>query len=290
MISQKQDCKIYLGGIIRMDDLRVFMSIIKTNILTGAPKFLSRAVWVIFLLMIMQPVIRFIESLLDKIFSRSKVDPLLRTFVLSLVKTVVYIIFFFLIVGGIGIKATSLVALLGTAGVAVGLALQGSLSNIAGGVLILFFKPFSKGDYITTSLGSGVVHSIYILYTVLLTIDNKRITIPNGQIANTSITNLSKEKERRVDLVISASYDNDVKKVKEVLTRIADENDKILHDKGYTIRLSAHSSSSLDYNFRVWVRAEDYWEVYYSLMETVVVEFKKENLEIPYQKIDIYQK
>lgn len=273
-----------------MNELSIFCGTIIAAIIAGAPKFLARCVWVIFLLAIMKPVIGMVIKLINNFFERGKVDPLLRTFLTSLVKTIVYIVFFFLIVAGIGIKATSLVALLGTAGVAVGLALQGSLSNIAGGVLILFFKPFSKGDYIMTGLGSGTVSSIYILYTVLVTPDNKRITIPNGKLANSAMTNISQEKERRVDLVISASYDNDVNKVKEVLEKVARENDKVLHEKGYTIRLSAHSASSLDYNFRVWVRSEDYWEVYYTLMETVVIEFNKAGLEIPYQKIDIYQK
>lgn len=271
-------------------DLHNLVNVMLENIAKGAPKFAGRCIWVIFLLIIMGPVVKFSVKTTRKVLTKSKVDPLLESFLVSLVKTIVYIGFFFLIVGGIGIKATSLVALLGTAGLAVGLALQGSLSNVAGGVLILFFKPFAKGDYIVTGQGAGTVDSIYILYTVLMTPDNKRITIPNGQLVSGAITNVSSEAERRVDLVISAGYDDDVNKVKEVLTRIAKENPKVLHDKGYTVRLTAHSASSLDYNFRVWVKSADYWETYYTLMETVVIEFKKEGLEIPYQKIDIYQK
>ncbi len=254
------------------------------------PILAAKILWIVFLFAIMRPVVNGILKALKLMMEKSKVDALLQSFILSLTKTVVYIGFFFLFVSGLGIKATSLVTILGTAGIAVGLALQGSLSNLAGGVLILFFKPFLKGEYISSSSGDGTVDNIHILYTTLITPDNKRIIIPNGQLANGSITNISRETERRVDMVISTSYDDSVLKTKEVLKRIADENDKVLHEKGYTIRLNKHSASSLDYNFRVWVKSEDYWDVYYTMMETVVIEFAKEGIEIPYQKIDIYSK
>lgn len=238
----------------------------------------------------MKPTVNMIVKTLRALLHKSKADPLLESFLVSLIKTVVYIGFFFLIISGIGVQATSLVAILGTAGLAVGLALQGSLANLAGGVLILFFKPFLKGEFITAAAGSGTVTAIHILYTTLTTPDNKRIIIPNGQLANGAVTNISREPERRVDLVISTSYDTPVEKAKAVLKRIAEENEKVLHEKGYTIRLNAHSASSLDYVFRVWTKTPDYWEVYFELMETVIIEFNKEGIEIPYQKIDIYNK
>ena len=269
---------------------QMFIDSMMDSIARVLPKIAIRVVWVIFLLLIMKHVVNAIIKTLRALLCRSKADPLLESFLVSLVKTIVYIGFFFLIISGIGVQATSLVAILGTAGIAVGLALQGSLTNLAGGVLILFFKPFLKGEFITAAAGSGTVTAIHILYTTLTTPDNKRIIIPNGQLANGAVTNISREPERRVDLQISTSYDTPVEKAKVVLKRIADENKKILHEKGYTIRLNAHSASSLDYVFRVWVKTPDYWDVYFEVMETVVIEFAKEGIEIPYQKIDIYNK
>ncbi len=279
-----------IAEVLQDKKMHAFLNTVLDSIAKALPSIAMRLLWVIFLLAIMKPVVNMVIKTLRAILHKGKADPLLESFLVSLVKTVVYIGFFFMIISGIGVQATSLVAILGTAGIAVGLALQGSLANLAGGVLILFFRPFLKGEFITTGAGSGTVTAIHILYTTLTTPDNKRIIIPNGQLANGAVTNISREPERRVDMVISTSYDTPVEKAKAVLQRIAEENDKILHEKGYTIRLNAHSASSLDYNFRVWTKSENYWEVYYTMMETVVIEFAKEGIEIPYQKIDIYNK
>ena len=279
-----------LASVINNPKTQIFFDSLIDSIAKIFPNIAIRSLWVIFILIIMKPTVNMIVKTLRALLHKSKADPLLESFLVSLIKTVVYIGFFFLIISGIGVQATSLVAILGTAGLAVGLALQGSLANLAGGVLILFFKPFLKGEFITAAAGSGTVTAIHILYTTLTTPDNKRIIIPNGQLANGAVTNISREPERRVDLVISTSYDTPVEKAKAVLKRIAEENEKVLHEKGYTIRLNAHSASSLDYVFRVWTKTPDYWEVYFELMETVIIEFNKEGIEIPYQKIDIYNK
>lgn len=279
-----------ITDLLQVENAHTFLQTVMEAFAKALPGIAAKLAWIIFLLIIMRPVVNMVTRTFRALMEKSNADPLLESFVLSLTKTIVYIGFFFLFISGIGIQATSLVTILGTAGIAVGLALQGSLSNLAGGVLILFFKPFLKGEYITTSAGSGTVTSIHILYTILTTPDNSRIIIPNGQLANGAVTNISREPVRRVDMVISTSYDTPVEKAKSVLERIAKENDKVLHEKGYTIRLSKHSASSLDYNFRVWANSGDYWEVYYTLMETVVIEFAKEGIEIPYQKIDIYNK
>lgn len=279
-----------LASVINNPKTQIFFDSLVDSIARILPKIAIRSLWVIFILVIMKPVVNTIVRALRAVLHKSKADPLLESFLISLVKTIIYIGFFFLIISGIGVQATSLVAILGTAGLAVGLALQGSLANLAGGVLILFFKPFLKGEFITTAAGSGTVTAIHILYTTLTTPDNKRIIVPNGQLANGAVTNISREPERRVDLTISTSYETPVEKAKTVLGRIAKENKKILHEKGYTIRLNAHNASSLDYVFRVWVKTPDYWDVYFEVMEAVVIEFAKEGIEIPYQKIDIYKK
>lgn len=254
----------------------------------GLPDTLLKIIWIGFLLAVMNPVIKLSIKTLKLVMEKSHVDELLISFIISLSKTILYLIFFFLIIGSLGVRATSLLTLLGTAGLAVGLALQGSLSNLAGGVLILFFKPFLKGEWIESEAGSGVVETIHILYTVLNTKDNSKIIVPNGQLANSSLKNISRNRERRVDLEISVAYGTSGEKVKEVLKEIADKNSKILHEKGYVIRMCRHNSSSLDYNYRVWVLKENYWEVYYDLLEEVVIRFEKEGIEIPYQRIDIH--
>lgn len=254
------------------------------------PGTILRIIWIIFLIIIMKHVVNIIIQALKLLMEKSHVDELLSSFVLSLTKTIIYIGFFFLVIGGLGVKATSLITLLGTAGLAVGLALQGSLSNLAGGVLILFFKPFLKGEYIKSNSGEGTVESIHILYTILTTLDNSRIIIPNSQLANTAIINISRNDERRVDLTVSVAYGTSEEKVKNTLTEIAKEDSNILHDKGYTIRMNKHNSSSLDYVYRVWTKKENYWEVYFSLTEKVAKYFEREGIEIPYQKVDIYNK
>lgn len=254
------------------------------------PGTILRIIWIIFLIIIMKHVVNIIIQTLKLLMEKSHVDELLSSFILSLTKTIIYIGFFFLVIGGLGVKATSLITLLGTAGLAVGLALQGSLSNLAGGVLILFFKPFLKGEYIKSNSGEGTVESIHILYTILTTLDNSRIIISNSQLANTAIINISRNDERRVDLTVSVAYGTPEEKVKKTLTEIAEEDSNILHDKGYTIRMNKHNSSSLDYVYRVWTKKENYWEVYFSLTEKVAKYFERERIEIPYQKIDIYNK
>lgn len=254
------------------------------------PGTILRIIWIIFLIIIMKHVVNIIIQTLKLLMEKSHVDELLSSFILSLTKTIIYIGFFFLVIGGLGVKATSLITLLGTAGLAVGLALQGSLSNLAGGVLILFFKPFLKGEYIKSNSGEGTVESIHILYTILTTLDNSRIIIPNSQLANAAIINISRNDERRVDLTVSVAYGTQEEKIKKILTEIAEENSNILHDKGYTIRMNKHNSSSLDYVYRVWTKKENYWEVYFSLTEKVAKYFERERIEIPYQKIDIYNK
>lgn len=208
-----------------------------------------------------------------------------------MIKTLMYVILFFLIVGIAGVKATSLVTVLGTAGLAVGLALQGSLANLAGGMLILFFKPFTKDEYIVASSGvEGTVDKIQILYTILTTPDNKVVIVPNSQLANNAITNVSRNPERRLDMVFSVSYDTPTEKVKEILNRIANAHPAVLKEKPINIRMSVQNASSLDFIFRVWVKKEDYWTAKFDFTEIVKTEFDANNIEIPYQKIDIYRK
>lgn len=269
---------------------QIFLEQLKGDAIKMLPVISIKILWLIFIGFIFKPVINGVINFAKILLEKNKVDPLLKSFIISFLNVLLYVLFFFLVIGGLGIQATSFVTILGTAGIAVGLALQGSLSNLAGGVLILFFKPFSKGDLIVTSSGTGTVESIYILYTVIVTLEGFRITIPNSMLSNAAVTNMSNNPERLLDTIISVGYESDLELVKTVIRSILDNNKNILHEKDYTIRLKTHNASSLDFVVRAWVKKENYWNAYFDFMEQIVLEFRKHNIEIPFNKLDVYQK
>lgn len=190
----------------------------------------------------------------------------------------------------IGIPATSFVALLGTAGVAIGLALQGAFSNFAGGIMILIFHPFKVGHYIETSGLSGTVKEISIFYTVLTTPDCKDITIPNGTLMNSSVTNYSAEPTRRLDITFSVAYDSDIEKVKSILLKHANAHELTLKTPEPFARMTAQNTSSLDFALRVWVNNGDYWALKFDLLESIKKDFDSEGIVVPYQQLDVHVK
>ena len=259
------------------------------------PLLAGRIVAFIVVCFIWPKLTKFLLKSLDKATTLKNNDPLLLTFLKSLLKAVMYIILAFILIGIIGIKATSLVTILGTAGVAVGLALQGSLSNLASGILILFFKQISKGDFISSLDKNieGTVQSIHIMYTVIQQPNGPLIFVPNSQIANASIINYSKNPYRRLDLVYSASYDVPVDKVISVLHQVIENEPRIVKDdpdKPITISLNKQNASSLDYMFRAWVKKEDYIDTMLDCNINVKKFFDKNGIEIPYNKLDLYVK
>ncbi|WP_338946987.1 mechanosensitive ion channel [Fusobacterium canifelinum] len=238
---------------------------------------------------------KFLVKTLEKALLLRNNDPLLISFLKSLTKTIMYIILAFILVGILGVRATSLVTILGTAGVAVGLALQGSLSNLASGILILFFKQVSKGDFVSSLDKNieGTVQSIHILYTIIQQPNGPVIIVPNSQIANASIINYSKNPFRRLDLIYSASYDVPVDKVISVLHQVIENEPRIIKndpDRPITISLSKQNASSLDYMFRAWVKKEDYVDTMLDCNINVKKFFDKNGIEIPYNKLDLYMK
>ena len=238
---------------------------------------------------------KFMLRLLDKSRTLKNDDPLLLSFLKSLVKAIMYVIEAFLLIGIIGIKATSLVTILGTAGVAVGLALQGSLANLASGILILFFKQVSKGDFVSSLDKNieGTVESIHILYTVIKQANGPLIFVPNNQIANASIINYSRNPYRRLDLTYSSSYNAPIDKVISVLHQVANDETRIIKDNPdmpISISLNKHNASSLDYIFRAWVKKEDYLDAMFACNANVKKYFDQNNIEIPYNKLDLYMK
>jgi small conductance mechanosensitive channel len=216
------------------------------------------------------------------------VEPSLAQFVYSLFKVILKILLVISVVSALGVPMTPFIALVGAAGLAVGLALQGSLSNFAGGMIILFFKIFKVGDYIEAQSQTGTVRKIEIFHTTLLTPDNKTIIIPNGILSNGVITNFSKQKVRRVDLVFSVSYGDDLKKAKKAIDKVIESHSKILKEPAPLARVAQFADSSVNFNVRVWVNKEDYWDVYYDLLEQVKEGFDKAGITIPYPQTDVY--
>ncbi len=233
-------------------------------------------------------LIKFVKKWIKTSHRFDSVDAGVRTFLSSFLSIALNIFLFISIAMILGIPTTSFITALASCGVAIGLALQGALSNLAGGIMILIFKPFKVDDYIVTPSASGTVFGISIMYTTLKTPDNKVITIPNGTLTNSVVENYSASKERRVDFVFTTDYNCDIEKVKSVLLDTANRNELVLKDPAPFARLSNHGESSLEFTLRVWCKADDYWTVNFDLLEAVKKEFDKNGISIPYPQMDIH--
>lgn len=233
-------------------------------------------------------VIGRIMNLMSKAMERSKVEVTLRRFLSSLVGIGMKAILLIIFASMVGVETASLIALLGAAGLAIGLALQGSLANFAGGVLILFFRPFKADDVIEAQGYVGIVEEIQIFNTILRTLDNQRVIIPNGLLSNGCVKNLFAESTRRVDLTFGISYADDIAKTKSVLQAVVDSDSRILKDPGADIFVSAHGDSSVNFLVRPWVKSEDYWPVYFHMMEEVKLAFDREDITIPFPQRDVH--
>lgn len=229
-------------------------------------------------------------SALKKGLKKSKLDPICHKFVLSFLKITLYVLIVIIVLSKLGIPMTSLVTILGAAGLAIGLALQDSLSNLAGGFILLFTKPFQVGDYIEISEVAGTVKHINILQTKLHTVDNKAIYIPNGQVSSAKIINYSREENRRLDLVFSIGHNDDFVKAKEIITDIVARNPYTLKEPAPIIRVCEHAANSINIAVKVWVLTEHYWDLNYDLLEDVKLAFDKNNISIPYSQMDVYIK
>ena len=217
-----------------------------------------------------------------------KLDVSLRSFMASFAKILLYALLIITVAMILGVPATSFITILASCGVAIGLALQGSLSNFAGGLMILFFRPFKVGDYIEAAGESGTVAEISVVYTELLTPDNKRITVPNGTLTNSVIKNYSREKLRRVDLSFSVAYDSNDETVKNIIQGIINHHPKALQEPAPFVRLSAQEDSALIYTARVWCNNEDYWTVYFDVLEAVKAAFDENGITIPFPQMDVH--
>lgn len=266
--------------------LKDFFTTIGDNFVAAIPSIITAAI----LLIVGIVLSKLILFIMNKGMEKSHIDKTVTRFSYSLVKIILYVLVATIVLAVLGIPMSSIIAVIGTAGVTVGLALKDSLSNIAGGFTILITKPFAIGDYILTEGAEGTVELISIWYTKLLTNDNKTVFIPNGQIISSKITNYTMQKTRRVDITFQISYDNDFRTAEGIIKDILDRHEKVLKDKEYMVRLSSQSESSLDIICKAWVMKDDYWDVYYDVLAQVKDAFDENGIEIPYRQLDVHMK
>lgn len=233
-------------------------------------------------------IIKLIKNRLANGLLKKRADPTLHSFFSNLISFVLNFILIIFIISILGVNTSSLVALLASAGLAVGMALSGTLQNFAGGVVIILFRPFRVGDFISAQGQEGVVKEIQIFNTIVLTVDNKVVHIPNGILSTGVMTIYTKEETRRVDWTYSIAYGDDYDKAKEVLLRICGEDQRILKEPVPFVEISTLNTSSVDLKVRVWVKSADYWPVFFSMNEKVYKELPKEGLHFPFPQVDVH--
>ncbi len=233
-------------------------------------------------------VIALIVRGLRKLMQKQDVDKTLETFVCNLVRMALLVVVIIAAIGALGIQTTSFIAIFGAAGLAIGLALQGSLSNFAAGVLIVLFRPYRVGNYIEGAGISGTVEQVQILTTILITPDNKEIIVPNSQIMNSIITNYSANDTRRVDMVVGVSYDDDIDKVRSTIEDLVAADDRIFDEPACTIAVSALADSSVNFVVRPWVKSGDYWGVMFDMTEAIKKRFDEEGISFPFPQQDVH--
>ncbi len=234
-----------------------------------------------------QKVINLILKINKKALERSSLDVGVAKFIASILRTVLYAVLVLMIVDTLGFQTTSLLTIFGSAALAVGMSLQGSLTNFAGGILLLIFKPFTIGDYIISGSNEGKVVAIEMLYTRLLTIDNKNIMVPNGALSNSSITNVGAEGIRRLDIEIGISYESDLHKAKQLLTDILSSNPDIFHDREERVIVKELAERCVTLETRVWVSQDKYWDTRFALLEKYKEVFDVNGISIPYNQLDV---
>lgn len=233
-------------------------------------------------------VVKKVAGSVAAVLKKRDLDQTVVDFIENMVRYVMFAIVLIAALGRVGVETASIVAVIGAAGLAIGLALQGSLSNFAAGVLIVTFRPFKSGDYVEVGGVAGSVASIQIFSTVLTTPDNKMVVVPNGTVISSPITNYSRHATRRIDFIIGVSYKSDLQKTKEVLTRIVKADERVLQDPEPTIGVHALMDSSVNFVVRPWVKTEDYWSTYFDLMQAIKEGLDKEGIEIPFPQMDVH--
>jgi len=234
-------------------------------------------------------IVNMVVNFTKKLMVKGKVDGILINFIGSIVKTILLLFVVIASLNQLGVNTTSLIALIGAAGLAIGLALQGTLQNLASGVMLIIFRPFDAGHFVEAAGVSGVIEEIGIFTTTMRTGDNREIIIPNGEIFGGTITNYSKRSTRRVDMVFGIGYDDDIKKAKEIMTRVLAEDDRVLKEPAPLVAVAELADSSVNFNVRPWCATAEYWNVYFDTHEKIKLAFDAEGISIPYPQMDVHQ-
>lgn len=260
------------------------------SLLPDLTAFLTTIILAVVVYFIGTRIIKFLMKTYDRWAERKEVDEGVRQFLRSLFKAALYLLLVFVILTFFGVTTASVVAVLGSAGLTLGLALQGSLSNFAGGVIILIMKPFKVGDYIIedTNKNEGTVEEISLFYTRLATRDNQQVLIPNGVLANSSMTNVTSTDKRRIDLLIGVSYEADIRKTKEVLQEVIQKESACLLEEESRVFVSELADSCVTMGIRIWVKTEDYWDAKWRLTENIKYALDEHGIEIPYPQMDVH--
>lgn len=233
-------------------------------------------------------LIKIIMKAVRKSKAVEKADTTVARFLMNFLNIALNIVMIVTVIAILGVPMASVVAVIASAGVAVGLALQGSLSNLAGGIMILLFKPFKIGNFVETAGHSGTIEDIGIFYTVMRTVDNRQITIPNGTVMGATVTNVSAYDTRRVDFTFSVAYGTDVTRVNEILLEESAKHALVFKDPEPFARLCKQNESSLDFTLRVWTKSEDYWTVNFDLLKNINDRFVAEKIEVPFNQLDVH--
>ena len=233
-------------------------------------------------------LIDFLLKLLDKFLAKTSIDVGVSKFLLSAARTCMYAILIFMIVGQLGVNTASIVTVMGAAGLAISMSLQGSLANVAGGILILLMKPFRVGDYVMTSFGDGTVQAIGLVYTTITTVDNRVLTIPNGTLANSAVTDASMMPERRLDISVGISYDSDIRKAKEIMEEVYRSCPAVIVDKGINVHVSSLGDSAVVIEAFGWVPGSEFLSSKWYVTEEIKLRFDEGGIKIPYPQMDVH--
>ena len=256
--------------------------------LPGVVAFGLRVLMALVLFFIGSRLIKLLRRIVRRSMERAGADVGVMQFIDSILKAFLYFVLVMLIASSFGVDTTSVVALVGSAGLAAGLALQGSLANFAGGVLLLMVRPFKVGDYIVQGDLEGMVSEIQMIYTYLLTPDNRKVVIPNGKLADNSLINVTAQEKRRLDIDVGISYTADLKKAKETGMELLEREERVLKEEEHMVVVSELADSAVILKLRFWVKPEDYWNVKWDMTEEVKLAFDAEGIEIPYQQVDVH--
>ncbi len=250
----------------------------------------SKIILALLIFVIGRIVIGKVLKILNSSKGLAKMDATVRSFILNFIKAALYVVLVISIINVLGVPMASVVTVLASAGVAVGMALQGALGNLAGGIMIMIMRPFNVGDYVITAGEEGIVKDISLFYTVLLTLDNKKVTIPNGSLMNANVTNCSSEPTRRVDIVFSCAKGENVEKIRKIMLDVMKSTKKVMKDPAPFAQLSGGTNESMEFTVRAWTENASYWDVYFELMQKITEEMGKAGVKAPAVRVITEQK